>query len=104
MFHSYFDDGLVGVAPYMVSIDGGYAQTEYTGFDYNAILTLGYAQTEYTGFHYNGESDLDLEYGMNLVTAKQQVTLYQVGDMIEGASFNNFLDAIDGTYCTYDGG
>jgi tripeptidyl-peptidase I len=51
-------------------------------------LTLGYAQTEYTGFEYNGESDLDLEYGMNLVTAKQQVTLYQVGDMIEGKCFN----------------
>ncbi|KAG0702859.1 Pro-kumamolisin, activation domain-containing protein [Suillus ampliporus] len=86
MFASNFSEDLVGVAPYMVSIDGGYAQTEYTGFDYN------------------GESDLDLEYGMNLVTAKQQVTLYQAGDMVEGASFNNFLDAIDGTYCTYDGG
>jgi len=32
------------------------------------------------------------------------VTLYQVGDLIEGASFNNFLDAIDGSYCTYEGG
>lgn len=29
----------------------------------------------------------------------QQVTLYQVGDIVEGASFNNFLDAIDATYC-----
>ncbi|KIJ66022.1 hypothetical protein HYDPIDRAFT_174767 [Hydnomerulius pinastri MD-312] len=86
MFAANFSDGLVGVAPYMVSIDGGYAQTEYTGFDYN------------------GESDLDLQYGMNLVTAKQQVTLYQAGDMVEGASFNNFLDAIDGTYCTFEGG
>jgi len=34
----------------------------------------------------------------------QKVTLYQVGDLVEGASFNNFLDAIDGSYCTYDGG
>ena len=32
------------------------------------------------------------------------VTLYQTGDLVEGASFNNFLDAIDGTYCTYEGG
>ncbi|KAG1746468.1 peptidase S8/S53 domain-containing protein [Suillus lakei] len=86
MFASNFSEGLVGVAPYMVSIDGGYAQTEYTGFEYN------------------GESDLDLQYGMNLVTASQQVTLYQAGDMVEGASFNNFLDAIDGTYCTFEGG
>jgi tripeptidyl-peptidase I len=34
----------------------------------------------------------------------QKVTLYQVGDLLEGASFNNFLDAIDGSYCTYEGG
>ena len=34
----------------------------------------------------------------------QKVTLYQVGDLVEGASFNNFLDAIDGSYCTYEGG
>lgn len=34
----------------------------------------------------------------------QQVTLFQVGDDEESASFNNFLDAIDGSYCTYDGG
>jgi tripeptidyl-peptidase I len=54
-------------------------------------------------FEFNGESDLDLEYAMSLVYP-QQVTLYQIGDLIEGASFNNFLDAIDGSYCTYDGG
>lgn len=86
MFHGNFSQGLVGVAPEMVSIDGGYAQTQYTGFEYN------------------GESDLDLEYAMNLVTAAQPITLYQAGDMVEGASFNNFLDAIDGTYCTFEGG
>jgi len=34
----------------------------------------------------------------------QNVTLYQTGDLLEGASFNNFLDALDGSYCTYDGG
>jgi tripeptidyl-peptidase-1 len=34
----------------------------------------------------------------------QKVTLYQAGDLLEGASFNNFLDAIDGSYCTYEGG
>ena len=52
---------------------------------------------------FNGESDLDLEYAMALVNP-QQVTLYQVGDLVEGASFNNFLDAIDGSYCTFEGG
>ena len=85
-------------------------------------LFVGYAQTIYQGFDYNGESDLDLQYGMSLVTGEQTVTLYQTGDMVEGrivfrvsfhisnnhcgagASFNNFLDAIDGSYCTFEGG
>lgn len=60
-------------------------------------------QTTNQGFQFNGESDLDLEYAMTLVNP-QPVTLYQVGDDVEGASFNNFLDAIDGSYCTYQGG
>ena len=60
-------------------------------------------QTTTQGFEYNGESDLDLEYAMTLINP-QQVTLYQAGDLVEGASFNNFLDAIDGSYCTYEGG
>jgi len=47
-------------------------------------LVAGYAQTEYQGFEYNGESDLDLQYGMTLVTGSQPVTLYQTGDMVEG--------------------
>ena len=60
-------------------------------------------QTSNESFDFNGESDLDLEYAMTLVNP-QRVTLYQVGDLVEGASFNNFLDAIDGSYCTYEGG
>ncbi|EPQ51643.1 subtilisin-like protein [Gloeophyllum trabeum ATCC 11539] len=85
MFFGNFSPNLVGKSPAMVSVDGGYAQTEYTGFGYN------------------GESDLDLQYGMSLVDPLP-VTLYQTGDMVEGASFNNFLDAIDGSYCTFEGG
>lgn len=34
----------------------------------------------------------------------QKVTLFQTGDLEEGASFNNFLDALDSSYCTYQGG
>ncbi|KAF9243182.1 Pro-kumamolisin, activation domain-containing protein [Melanogaster broomeanus] len=86
MFAMNFSTDLIGKEPYMVSIDGGYAQTKYQSFSYN------------------GESDLDLQFGMSLVTGEQTVTLYQTGDMIEGASFNNFLDAIDGSYCTFEGG
>jgi tripeptidyl-peptidase I len=47
--------------PNIISIDGGYAQTQNKSFGYN------------------GESDLDLEYGMTLVNPIS-VTLYQVGD------------------------
>ncbi|KAG9312092.1 peptidase S8/S53 domain-containing protein [Chiua virens] len=86
MFFANFSPTLYGRSPYMVSIDGGYAQTEYQGFEYN------------------GESDLDLQYGMGLVGPSQIVTLYQAGDMVEGASFNNFLDALDASYCTFEGG
>jgi tripeptidyl-peptidase I len=39
-----------------------------------------------------------------LLVYPQKVTLYQVGDDYEGASFGDFLDAIDSSYCTYAGG
>ncbi|KIJ65932.1 hypothetical protein HYDPIDRAFT_187022 [Hydnomerulius pinastri MD-312] len=86
IFATNLSTGLVGKRPKLVSIAGGTVQTQYVGFNYN------------------GESNLDLEYAMTLVTAAQEVTLYQVGDMVEGASFNNFLDALDGTFCTFEGG
>ncbi|KAF8141189.1 peptidase S8/S53 domain-containing protein [Boletus edulis] len=86
MFFGNFSPSQNGTSPYLVSIDGGYAQTEYQGFGYN------------------GESDLDLQYAMGLLGPSQTVTLYQVGDIVEGASFNNFLDALDGSYCTFEGG
>jgi tripeptidyl-peptidase I len=60
-------------------------------------------QTEEQGFDYQGESDLDLEYAY-AIAQTTPITLYQVGDIVEGASFNNFLDAIDGSYCTFEGG
>lgn len=34
----------------------------------------------------------------------QKVDLYQIGDLVEGATFNNFLDALDSSYCTSGGG
>ncbi|KAG1900706.1 uncharacterized protein F5891DRAFT_979944 [Suillus fuscotomentosus] len=86
MFVMNFSTDLIGKKPAMVSIDGGYTQTEYQSFNHN------------------GESNLDLQYGMTMVTGKQNVTLYQTGDMVEGALFNNFLDAIDGSYCMFKGG
>jgi tripeptidyl-peptidase I len=85
MFFANFSPEAVGVRPIFNSIDGGVVQ-----------------QTN-KNFSYNGESNLDLEYGIALVYP-QEVTLYQVGDVVESGSFNNFLDAIDGSYCTYEGG
>ena len=85
MFFSNFSKRSVGERPILDSIDGGVVQ-----------------QTNMS-FGFNGESDLDLEYSMTLVYP-QKVTLYQAGDLVEGASFNNFLDAIDGSYCTFRGG
>lgn len=85
LFFKNFSSGLQGQRPIFDSIDGGVLQTQVESFNYN------------------GESDLDLEYAMALV-APQKVTLYQVGDLVEGASFNNFLDGIDASYCTFEGG
>ncbi|KAJ6624427.1 subtilisin-like protein [Mycena sp. CBHHK59/15] len=85
LFFANFSPSLVGVRPKNVLIDG-------------AIV-----QTTNQSFNFNGESDLDLEYGMAL-TNPQPVTLLQTGDIVEGASFNNWLDAVDGTFCTFEGG
>lgn len=86
LFFANFSTNQAQRTPILNSIDGG------------AIGTTATA-----GFATNAESDLDLEYSMALINP-QKTTLYQVGDTIEGASFNDFLDAIDGSYCTYDGG
>ncbi|KAF3927877.1 Aorsin [Dactylellina cionopaga] len=87
LFFANFSKPLVGTGPKLASIDGGLVQTTNRSSGYNA------------------ESNLDLEYAMSL-TYPVPVTLYQVGDIPEQAntSFNNFLDAIDGSYCTYEGG
>lgn len=84
-FFRNFTPGAVGQRPVLNGIDGGFVQTTNRSFNFN------------------GESNLDLQYAMGLVYP-QKVTLYQAGDLLQGASFNNFLDAIDGSYCTYEGG
>ncbi|SMQ45934.1 unnamed protein product [Zymoseptoria tritici ST99CH_3D7] len=85
LFFKNFSTSQVGNRPILDSIDNGVVQQDQMGFQYN------------------GESNLDLEYAMALVYP-QKVTLYQVGDLVQGASFNNFLDGIDKAYCTTDGG
>ncbi|KAI9714044.1 MAG: hypothetical protein M1820_000774 [Bogoriella megaspora] len=85
LFFSNFSAAQIGDRPITDLIDGAVVQQQVQNFSFN------------------GESDLDLEYAMTLVYP-QNVTLYQVGDLVEGASFNTFLDAIDGSYCTFEGG
>ncbi|KAK6433611.1 hypothetical protein LTR95_010213 [Oleoguttula sp. CCFEE 5521] len=83
LFFANFSTRQVGDRPTLDSIDGGVVQSQVMSFNYN------------------GESDLDLEYAMTLVYP-QKVTLYQVGDLVEGASFSDFLDALDGSFCVND--
>jgi len=64
--------------------------------------SIGVVQTTSQSFDDNGESDLDLEYGMAL-TNPQPIQLLQAGDTVEGASFNNWLDAVDASFCTSGG-
>ncbi|KAH9932747.1 subtilisin-like protein [Epithele typhae] len=85
MFFANFSPSQVGTAPQLISIDGGVDQTQMTGFNFN------------------GESDLDLQYAFGLVNP-QPILLLQTGDLVEGASFNNWLDAVDGSFCTFEGG
>ena len=87
-FFTVYGSGKIpnGTEPIFNGIDGGYLSTE-------------------SGSGIRGESNLDLCYAMSL-TYPQNVTLYQVGDSVvwNPATNNNFLDAIDGSYCTTDGG
>ncbi|KAF9561786.1 subtilisin-like protein [Agrocybe pediades] len=80
-----FSPSQVGDRPIPVLIDGAVVLTTNQSFDIN------------------GESDLDLEYAMAL-TNPQPITLLQTGDLVEGAGFDNWLDAVDGSFCTFEGG
>ena len=123
MFARNYSTDLIGKEPKMVSIDGGEILFPDCGAMLSSIyIFLGYIQTTNQSFDTNGESNLDFQYGMSLVTGKQNVTLYQIDDGIASkispcvpsrtshnccgadSSFNDFLDAIDGSYCTFDGG
>ena len=80
IFFSNFTPYLTGQRPQLEAIDGGALQSELQGFAFN------------------GEADLDFEYTMAL-TYPLNVTNYQVGDMLTIPTMNNFLAALDGTYC-----
>lgn len=85
LWFKQFSPDQVGVSPSQNLIDGAIVQTTNQSFSFN------------------GESALDLQYAMELIYP-QKVSLFQVGDMVTGGSFNTFLDAIDKSYCTFEGG
>ncbi|EPE08375.1 subtilisin-like protein [Ophiostoma piceae UAMH 11346] len=85
LYFSQFQTKLKGKSPVIKLLD-------------NAVV-----QTTNQSFSFNGESALDLEFAMALVYP-QTATLFQVGDLVQGGSFNNLLDSLDGSYCTADGG
>ena len=95
MFNTMFSPALVGESPTLVSIAGGKIphQSIEEAFLIKTSI-LGVVQNTQTGFDYNGESNLDLEYTMNLVNFLgyvQKVTLYQVGDLNRGISISPHL-------------
>ncbi|KAF7527340.1 hypothetical protein G7054_g10491 [Neopestalotiopsis clavispora] len=85
LFFEQFQPKLAGKSPVVQLID-------------NAVV-----QTTNQSFNFNGESALDLEFAMGLIFP-QQATLFQVGDLEQGGSFGNLLDALDGSFCTFQGG
>ncbi|KAJ7260957.1 peptidase S8/S53 domain-containing protein [Mycena haematopus] len=91
LFFANFSPSLVGRRPELISVDGGVVQTSEMDFSLNV------------------ESNFDIGYAMTLVGHGQPVRLYQVEDVPEGSvrlmsTFNDWLDALDGSYCTADGG
>ncbi|KAF7318724.1 Peptidase S53 domain-containing protein [Mycena chlorophos] len=85
LFFGNFSPALVGQRPEGVFIDGGVFQNTSLGFE-NPV-----------------KSSFDISYAMALTTP-QSVQVLQTGDIIESGSFDNYLDAIDGSFCTFDGG
>lgn len=83
-FQHYASNVPQGTHPILDSVDGGQAPVA-PGSPYNT-----------------GESDIDMDIAFALVYP-QTVTLYQNDDEQNAFTdgFNNFLDALDGSYCTY---
>ncbi|KZP06107.1 subtilisin-like protein [Athelia psychrophila] len=80
LFYMKYAKSLVGSRPISVFIDGGQLVANATAVDH-------------------GESDLDIQYASGLV-APLTLTLLEVGK----GGFDDWLDAVDGSFCTFDGG
>jgi len=80
LFFSRFEPQLVGSRPVVLPVNGGYMQSNYTGFAFNA------------------EPSVDFEYAMAL-TQPQPVINIQVGDYFTPGDLNNMLAALDASDC-----
>lgn len=87
LFFQNFTKPLVGRPPQIVSIDGG--DPIYSG--------------PFTYYDNLAEADMDLQLTMSL-TYPLNVTIYSVGDNYIGGQFDTWLDALDGSYCSFEGG
>ena len=85
VFFKAYSPSQIGSRPTLVSIDGG-SYNSGNSSDLNDLV----------------EGDLDVQTVMGLLGKTQEVTLYQNGDVTGIESFNNFLDALDGSYCAGD--
>lgn len=83
LFFKNFSSSQIGQRPVFNGIDGGKLFL-CINWLYISHELRGVLQTIEEDFGLNGESNLDLQYSMALVGKSQPVTLYQVGDLVEG--------------------
>ncbi|KAF7984762.1 hypothetical protein HWV62_11730 [Athelia sp. TMB] len=81
LFYKKYAPSLVNSRPNLVAIDGGGLVANVTAVGHD-------------------ESDLDIQYASVLV-APLRLTLLEVG---KGGGFDDWLDAVDGSFCTFEGG
>lgn len=107
--------GIVEYSPvYVLQSDttkfiGNYSQNVPKNYQPGVVLIDGaqevqdHTLTGNAAFAAYGEGNLDTQYAVAL-SYPTPVTIYQVGPSDGSASFNTFLDGVDGSYCTYEGG
>jgi hypothetical protein len=61
------------------------------------LILICHMPSDFVSFHKNF-----LRMYLTKIVYPQEVSLYQVGDLVEGASFYIFLDALDASYCSYE--
>ncbi|KAF7985962.1 hypothetical protein HWV62_43918 [Athelia sp. TMB] len=81
VFYKKYAPSLVGSRPWLFSVDGGKLGGNFSDDDLHA------------------ESDLDIQYA-SVLAAPLTISLFEVATN----GFDDWLDAVDKSYCTFDGG